>query len=139
MAGWLLPIRLVFGLLIFIGIRLLGLLLALAQQFLDQGLVLGRLLQLRIDFQGPFVGVYGCFQLVTAGQGVAAVIERGRAVILGELFGRRRVVACFIERQATPVRVLEALGGLLGAPGFCLLYTSPSPRDVEESRMPSSA
>ena len=24
-------------------------------------------------------------------------------------------------------------------PGDCLLYTSPSPRDVEESRMPSSA
>ena len=24
-------------------------------------------------------------------------------------------------------------------PIFCLLYTSPSPRDVEESRMPSSA
>ena len=24
-------------------------------------------------------------------------------------------------------------------PGSCLLYTSPSPRDVEESRMPSSA
>ena len=24
-------------------------------------------------------------------------------------------------------------------PGVCLLYTSPSPRDVEESRMPSSA
>ena len=23
--------------------------------------------------------------------------------------------------------------------GICLLYTSPSPRDVEESRMPSSA
>ena len=23
--------------------------------------------------------------------------------------------------------------------GYCLLYTSPSPRDVEESRMPSSA
>ena len=23
--------------------------------------------------------------------------------------------------------------------GTCLLYTSPSPRDVEESRMPSSA
>ena len=26
-----------------------------------------------------------------------------------------------------------------GAPRICLLYTSPSPRDVEESRMPSSA
>ena len=30
--------------------------------------------------------------------------------------------------------------GTLGAMVFgCLLYTSPSPRDVEESRMPSSA
>ena len=28
---------------------------------------------------------------------------------------------------------------LLGAYITCLLYTSPSPRDVEESRMPSSA
>ena len=27
----------------------------------------------------------------------------------------------------------------LGQASFCLLYTSPSPRDVEESRMPSSA
>ena len=27
----------------------------------------------------------------------------------------------------------------LGKDGACLLYTSPSPRDVEESRMPSSA
>ena len=31
------------------------------------------------------------------------------------------------------------LGALMGAIGICLLYTSPSPRDVEESRMPSSA
>ena len=30
----------------------------------------------------------------------------------------------------------KARGALLGV---CLLYTSPSPRDVEESRMPSSA
>ena len=29
------------------------------------------------------------------------------------------------------------LGGILG--GFCLLYTSPSPRDLSTSRMPSSA
>ena len=27
----------------------------------------------------------------------------------------------------------------LGAPGVCLLYTSPSPRDLSTSRMPSSA
>ena len=30
-------------------------------------------------------------------------------------------------------------GVLLVRPYTCLLYTSPSPRDVEESRMPSSA
>ena len=29
--------------------------------------------------------------------------------------------------------------GLEGQHMVCLLYTSPSPRDVEESRMPSSA
>ena len=28
---------------------------------------------------------------------------------------------------------------MIGFINFCLLYTSPSPRDVEESRMPSSA
>ena len=32
-----------------------------------------------------------------------------------------------------------ALGGLNAPLITCLLYTSPSPRDVEESRMPSSA
>ena len=32
-----------------------------------------------------------------------------------------------------------AAGGLLGLYVGCLLYTSPSPRDIGESRMPSSA
>ena len=31
------------------------------------------------------------------------------------------------------------VGGLTAPNIACLLYTSPSPRDVEESRMPSSA
>ena len=35
--------------------------------------------------------------------------------------------------EGSPITVL------LGRPSLCLLYTSPSPRDVEESRMPSSA
>ena len=34
-----------------------------------------------------------------------------------------------------PIRELTTLGEDI----LCLLYTSPSPRDVEESRMPSSA
>ena len=33
----------------------------------------------------------------------------------------------------------KTIGGQDALPNICLLYTSPSPRDVEESRMPSSA
>ena len=42
---------------------------------------------------------------------------------------------CFLVLSA--VVVIGALGVVLLS--NCLLYTSPSPRDVEESRMPSSA
>ena len=38
----------------------------------------------------------------------------------------------------TSIGLLDALNMFKG-PKICLLYTSPSPRDVEESRMPSSA
>ena len=37
--------------------------------------------------------------------------------------------------ETVVVALQEQIGQLMG----CLLYTSPSPRDVEESRMPSSA
>ena len=40
---------------------------------------------------------------------------------------------------AIAAAVAGFMAGLLGVGGGCLLYTSPSPRDVEESRMPSSA
>ena len=39
----------------------------------------------------------------------------------------------------TPVTKIELVSEIAGAFEICLLYTSPSPRDVEESRMPSSA
>ena len=38
-----------------------------------------------------------------------------------------------------PTAYLAIGGWLTGTTFVCLLYTSPSPRDVEESRMPSSA
>ena len=43
------------------------------------------------------------------------------------------------EHNLKNIAVVEKgwIGG--GNTGSCLLYTSPSPRDVEESRMPSSA
>ena len=43
------------------------------------------------------------------------------------------------EMQGTSVLGVECVKGLLEKTNTCLLYTSPSPRDVEESRMPSSA
>ena len=38
-----------------------------------------------------------------------------------------------------PTTIAPAPRDDIGRRGTCLLYTSPSPRDVEESRMPSSA
>ena len=35
--------------------------------------------------------------------------------------------------------ISDALAAQVGGIGICLLYTSPSPRDAHESRMPSSA
>ena len=44
---------------------------------------------------------------------------------------RQQVLELALERPELSSRELSS--------GRCLLYTSPSPRDVEESRMPSSA
>ena len=48
-----------------------------------------------------------------------------------------------IEKDAQARKAYEALGGrgipILDVNGTCLLYTSPSPRDRQKSRMPSSA
>jgi len=41
--------------------------------------------------------------------------------------------------QSVPSNIIASLFGFTTEDYFCLLYTSPSPRDVEESRMPSSA
>ena len=43
------------------------------------------------------------------------------------------------KRWGTPIGVTMAIINQESSFRACLLYTSPSPRDVEESRMPSSA
>ena len=55
------------------------------------------------------------------------------AVVVGELMGK---VDYHPEEVHLPVDQLEQLGYNVDA---CLLYTSPSPRDLSTSRMPSSA
>ena len=41
-----------------------------------------------------------------------------------------------VQNTLTAIRTLQQINNQIQ---HCLLYTSPSPRDVEESRMPSSA
>ena len=42
--------------------------------------------------------------------------------------------------ESADLKILEQISWNLNKPyRICLLYTSPSPRDVEECRMPSSA
>ena len=48
-------------------------------------------------------------------------------------------VARFLEHAAPSFHLLAEGERVRDLFGDCLLYTSPSPRDVEESRMPSSA
>ena len=61
--------------------------------------------------------------------------------ILQEPAGGGAVVAVQMARlQQQPVQFFTALGrDSVGEACFCLLYTSPSPRDLSTSRMPSSA
>ena len=58
--------------------------------------------------------VSGCVQLAPDSTQVAGIVERYRTVVLG-------------------------LGKFALGLEVCLLYTSPSPRDEQSSRMPSSA
>ena len=44
----------------------------------------------------------------------------------------------YLNKKSQPWEDYKSFKSLI-VPKICLLYTSPSPRDVEESRMPSSA
>ena len=44
-----------------------------------------------------------------------------------------------IDELMARLRAMHRRAETFSGPVGCLLYTSPSPRDVEESRMPSSA
>ena len=64
---------------------------------------------------------------------------------IAALEGSVRYVAqgiAFVEVQQQTVEGFKVLcvdGGAVGDRYYCLLYTSPSPRDRQKSRMPSSA
>ena len=70
-------------------------------------------------------------------QASSAAIQAAFQDQLAELVRRLRAA----RRQGADVTILEGQERALqeAMSVLCLLYTSPSPRDVEESRMPSSA
>ena len=62
-----------------------------------------------------------------------AILKSGESIIsnIKELISEEKVVGYLFENPCVV--------GYDDSIYLCLLYTSPSPRDVEESRMPSSA
>ena len=68
----------------------------------------------------------------------ATIIPRGRALGMVQYMPERDQISQ--SRQEMIARMAMAMGGRAAEEiHFCLLYTSPSPRDKRQSRMPSSA
>ena len=65
-----------------------------------------------------------------------SLAETPSFVLPEEISFKRDVMPVFMKAGCNAG---DCHGSSRGQDGFCLLYTSPSPRDVEESRMPSSA
>ena len=78
-------------------------------------------------------------QAINLGEGIDAALAGTLRDLLNEhevLFLRDQVIAPAAQKQ-----LAEIFGPLQTHPAYstCLLYTSPSPRDKRQSRMPSSA
>ena len=75
-------------------------------------------------------------------QGILFILVIGAATDYSLLYVARFREALRAERStwaATWTAIRGSIEPILASGSTCLLYTSPSPRDVEESRMPSSA
>ena len=79
----------------------------------------------------------GCGIFYYGNQHAGAALKKIRRAYRnrGEARRSKRQLANIEARKATRLANAKAAA----AEELCLLYTSPSPRDVEESRMPSSA
>ena len=91
--------------------------------------------------QLPYGGCSGVIALRRAARAVQAGDANVVACIGGDAAGHRSfevmtsVFSTFTQNASFPY----GAGGPNAAFSFCLLYTSPSPRDLSTSRMPSSA
>ena len=106
-------------------------------------------LLLRAGFSKPrqglglwlFIWLLGAVLGLIVGHWLGLLIMLLGPLLVGRVFialrYRRRVLRMIEQLPVFLDHVIRSLKS--GRPLGCLLYTSPSPRDVEESRMPSSA
>ena len=73
--------------------------------------------------------------------GIGGAYERElRSVLAGEEKGVHAITrSCNESERAQAMQICQRPFLVVRAPGSCLLYTSPSPRDQRGSRMPSYA
>ena len=76
-------------------------------------------------------GLYKSERVIASRQAGTVALESGREVI--------NLCANNYLGLSDNAELIEAGQDALGRYGYCLLYTSPSPRDLSTSRMPSSA
>ena len=74
----------------------------------------------------------------TRGAMIQKLQEGNCRVIFKKVNGEERDMMCTLQESVLP-KLQSKPDDKKRQPNDCLLYTSPSPRDVEESRMPSSA
>ena len=96
-----------------------------------------------LDLARVLVGEVAEVHAASAGPVSGGSVDAATAAVLCFACG---AVGTFGTSCAAPARhrtgleiVADGLVVGVGEDWLCLLYTSPSPRDVEESRMPSSA
>ena len=78
--------------------------------------------------------------LETVAQELVRINEKlGTQIIFKASFDKANRTSIHSFRGPGLEKGLQMLGDIRKKYNLCLLYTSPSPRDVEESRMPSSA
>ena len=74
------------------------------------------------------------------------IVEDNREIgtLLCDFLRKENYTVSLVDTGEKALQIFEKYGANLvvidiGLPGVCLLYTSPSPRDLSTSRMPSSA
>ena len=107
-------------------------------------------IQTTVSFRSSGINVSGAVtatSFVGDGSGLTGVVGSGSGIVVldgGSTVGTASTInfgdnLSVSAIAAGVVTVTASGGGGSGLSNICLLYTSPSPRDVEESRMPSSA